>query len=112
MTHREAVSRLLFEYEGIDDPEIERLSRAIPPKLRRWLGAHHPDNSARKVFLRTSGVAIGDGTVVNGNFIVSDGYQPLLTIGERVAIGPNVTVICESGPNNSPVAEFPYVATH
>lgn len=106
----ETVCRLLFDYGAIDEVEVRRLALSVPPKLRRWLGSHHPDNAMRRRFFELSGVTVGEGTVINPNFVVSDGYQPLLTIGARVAIGPNVTVICQSGPNNSPVAELAYVS--
>lgn len=106
----ETVSRLLWDYESLDEAEFRELSLGLPPKLRRWLGSNHPDNAMRRRFFELSGVAVGEGTVINPNFVVSDGYQPLLTIGAGVAIGPNVTVICQSGPNNSPVADIPYVA--
>jgi acetyltransferase-like isoleucine patch superfamily enzyme len=107
---RETVARLMFDYEELGEDVMRELALALPPKLRRWLGMHHPDNAMRRRFFELSGVTVGDGTVINPNFVVSDGYQPLLTIGARVAIGPNVTVICQSGPNNSPVAQLPYVA--
>jgi maltose O-acetyltransferase len=109
VSRRDTVLRLLLDYDELDEAEVRRLSESLPPKLRRWLGATHPDNRTRRLCFETSGIAVGEGTVINPNFVVSDGYQPLLTIGERVAIGPNVTVICESGPNNSPVADIPYV---
>lgn len=41
--------------------------------------------------------------------IVSDDYLPLLKIKDRVAIGPNVTIICASGPNNSRLHTHPFV---
>ncbi len=108
--HSDTVTRLLFDYASLDDGDVRDLALGLPPKLVRWLGSHHPDNAMRRRCFELSGVAVGEGTVINPNFVVSDGYQPLLTIGARVAIGPNVTVICQSGPNNSPVAELPYVA--
>jgi acetyltransferase-like isoleucine patch superfamily enzyme len=104
------VCHLLFDYDNLREDEVKALSLELPPKMRRWLAAHHPDNRMRRQFLETSFVTIGPNTVINPNIIVSDGYQPLLTIGANVAIGPNVTVICQSGPNKSPVANITYVA--
>lgn len=79
--------------------------KSLSPKLLRWLASNHPDNRTRKIFLNLTNVRIGDGTVINAGFVVSDDYLPLLTIGERVAISPNVTVICASSPNNSKLSE-------
>lgn len=76
-------------------------SISLPPKWLRWLATYHPDNRSRKLFLRQSNVKIGSGTVINTGFIVSDDYKPLLSIGERVAISPNVIIVCVSSPNNS-----------
>jgi acetyltransferase-like isoleucine patch superfamily enzyme len=105
----ETVVRLLFDYEELSLEETARLASGLPAKLQRWLGAHHPDNRTRKLFFEATGIAIGADTVINSGFVVSDGWQPLLTIGERVAIAPNVLVVCESGANNSQVADIPEV---
>jgi acetyltransferase-like isoleucine patch superfamily enzyme len=105
----ESVVRLLFDYEELGPEGVVRLSEELPPKLLRWLGAHHPDNRTRKLFFAASGVEIGEDTVVNSGFVVSDGWERLLRVGARVAIAPNVVVVCESGANNSRVAALPYV---
>ncbi|MFA6130538.1 MAG: DapH/DapD/GlmU-related protein [Candidatus Omnitrophota bacterium] len=97
----EIVTRLMFDYESFDASAFETTCRMLPLKLQRWVATHHPDNRCRKAILRLSNVRIGAGAVVNAGFIVSDDYQSLLTIGERVAISPNVLVICASSPNNS-----------
>lgn len=106
------IQKLLFEYETLGRDEIVCLCKELPPKIVRWLGSNHPDNRTRKVFFEVTNVQIGEGTVINPNFIVSDGFQPILKIGERVAISPNVTIICESAPNNSKLLEFEYVKNH
>jgi acetyltransferase-like isoleucine patch superfamily enzyme len=103
----ETVVRLLFDYERLRPDAIAQLAGKLSPKLQRWLGAHHPDNRTRKLFFEATGVAIGTDTVINSGFVVSDGWQRLLTIGARVAIAPNVVVVCESGANNSRVADIP-----
>ncbi len=105
----EIVNNILFDYQSIPETEIEQLSQGLQPKMLRWLGAHHPDNRTRKIFFRLTNISIGADTVINQNFIVSDNYLPLLKIGDRVAVSPNVTVVCASAPNNSLLAEKPYV---
>jgi acetyltransferase-like isoleucine patch superfamily enzyme len=105
----EIVQRILFDYDELSREEIITLCAVLPSKMIRWLGIQHPDNRTRKIFYELTNVKIGEGTVINIHFVVSDGYQPLLKIGERVAISPNVTVICESAPNNSRLQEIEYV---
>jgi len=109
MKRAEIVQRMMFDYDSMSEVEIRELCVNLPKKIIRWLGAHHPDNRTRKIFFRLTNITIGEGTVINQNFIVSDGYAPLLVIGKRVAISPNVTVICESNPNNSQLQQFEHV---
>lgn len=102
----------MFDYESLSEAELEQYCDQMSNKQLRWLGAHHPDNRTRKLFFKRTHVSIGNETVVNQNFIVSDDYEPLLSIGDRVAISPNVTVICASAPNNSNLQYQPYVKEH
>lgn len=97
----EETTRLMFDYENLTRDMIISTCEKLPPKLIRWLGANHPDNATRKLFYERTGVEIGEGSVINGGFIVSDNYKRLLKIGCRVAIASNVTVICASAANNS-----------
>lgn len=97
-----ALHLLLEMDEGKVSEAVELLQ--LPPKILRWLARIHPDNRVRKHLLRISGISIGSRSVINWGFLVSDDYKPLLTIGERVAIAPNVQAICVSNPNNSSIA--------
>jgi len=106
MKRHELISSIMFDYEEYSREQIVELCQPLPRKLLRWLGIHHPDNRTRKIFYEMTNVEIGEGTVINQNFIVSDNYEPLLKIGKRVAIAPNVTVICVSEPNNSLLKEY------
>ena len=103
------VQKLMFDYELMDEEAIKRLCSDLPKKIIRWIGINHPDNRTRKIFFRLTNVEVGEDSVINSNFVVSDGYLPLLKIGNRVAISPNVTVVCESGPNNSKIQEIKVV---
>lgn len=109
MQNSEAVQKLMFDYEQMNEEVIVSLCSKLPKKIIRWIGIHHPDNKTRKIFFRLTNVEIGEDTVINPNFVVSDGYLPLLKIGKRVAISPNVTVVCESAPNNSEIQQIEYV---
>ncbi|MGP1561123.1 MAG: acyltransferase [Helicobacteraceae bacterium] len=110
MTNSKIINELMFDYADMSDEKIRKTARALPDKLLRWLGANHPDNKTRKIFFAMTGVFIGEGSVINQNFIVSDDYEPLLKIGARVAIAPGVTVICSSSPNNSELCNI--IALH
>lgn len=98
---KEYVERLLFEYDSLSKELFEEIISKLNIKLVRWLAIHHPDSRIRKLLFRKSNVKIGKDSVININLIISDGYKPLVTIGERVAISPNVTIIAQSNPNNS-----------
>jgi maltose O-acetyltransferase len=106
MKTSEIINTLMFDFADLSETQVKNLSSGLPSKILRWLGAQHPDNKTRKIFLEMSNVSIGEGAVVNRNLIISDGYEKMVKIGERVAISPNVTIICESGPNNSRLAEI------
>jgi len=112
MKASDIVNQILFDYEELGQEKTTELSRQLANKILRWLAANHPDNRTRKIFLTLTNVEIGEGTVINSNFIVSDGYLALLKIGKRVAISPNVTVICQSAPNNSSLQSNEYVTEH
>jgi acetyltransferase-like isoleucine patch superfamily enzyme len=106
------VMRLMFDYEGLTSEEVEQQAAPLPRKLLRWLGAHHPDNRTRQIFFRMTGVHIGEGTNITPGLIVNDGYSGLCQIGKRVSIATNVTLVVDSNPNNSHLANEPYVREH
>jgi acetyltransferase-like isoleucine patch superfamily enzyme len=106
------VMRLMFDYEGLEADEIARQAAPLPRKILRWLGAHHPDNRTRQIFFRMTGVQIGEGTNITPGLVVNDGYSGLCSIGQRVSIATNVTLVVDSNPNNSRLDGQPYVKEH
>lgn len=103
------VEKILYEFDLYNTYELQEMIKSLPLKIIRWLVRSHPDNRMRKLLLRFSNVEVGEGSVVNINFVVSDDYKQLLRIGKRVAISPNVTIVCCSAPNNSNLVNDDYV---
>lgn len=110
--HTPSINSILYNYENLTEEELISLSSTLPIKLVRWLVKLHPDNRSRKILLRNSNVYVGKQSVINANFVLSDDYKKMLFIGDRVAISPNVTVICCSAPNNSNLNENFYVKSN
>jgi len=92
---------------------LERRAGLLPIRWVKWLAFYYPDARTRRHFLRFLGVQMGDGSFANlGLQVVVDTRHsnPQVIIGKRVSIGPNVTLIVDSRPNNSPyLSNIPYV---
>lgn len=108
----ETINRLLFDYPELTVQEIVEECRKLDRKIVRWLGTHHPDNRTRKIFFRETHVDVGPDAVLNIGLVISDGYLPLVKIGARVALSPNVLIIAQSGPNNSNLRSVDYIKDH
>jgi acetyltransferase-like isoleucine patch superfamily enzyme len=109
MRPAETVQRLMFEWEPMARDELVELATGLPRKVQRWIAMHHPDNRTRLLFFELTGVPIGAGTVINPNVVLYDEYRGLVSLGERVSVAAGVALIAASGPNNSRLAEHPYV---
>lgn len=72
-------------------------------RLYRSLGKWVFPNNLRISLIRKSGVKVGKDVVINEGFTLACdiGYEGNLTIEDKVAIGPNVTIIITSNPNFS-----------
>jgi maltose O-acetyltransferase len=101
---------------GIDETIQTFLGKSISILPNRWikfLAYFYPDARIRKMCLDKMFVYMGEGTFANYGLKVTvnqsaDDYR--IIIGDRVSIAPNVTIISESEPNNSPkLAAIKYV---
>jgi maltose O-acetyltransferase len=99
----------MYDYESLTLENLETLIKDFNMKLMRWIAVNHPDNSVRHFLLRKTNVAIGEDSVVNYNTLILDCYKKLVTIGNRVAIASNVTIVAVSDPNNSRLKDQPYI---
>lgn len=88
----------------------------VPLRWAKFLAYYYPDARVRRLYLCALKVSLGDGSYANPGFtVVTDpsGDEPQVRIGARVSIGPNVVIICDSRPNNSPhLSAVPYVRDH
>ena len=106
----DAVQRILYGFDLMEASELAALAEGLPPKIIRHLAASHPDNRTRKTLLRLSNVEIGPETVVNRGILVEDSYEKgAVTLGARVSVAANVSLIAVASPNNSRLADLPYV---
>jgi len=105
----EKVNRIMYDYEALSAEILEELTCGFSMKMLRWIAVNHPDNKIRQFLLRKTNVTIGKDSIVNYNVLILDCYKKLVTIGDRVAIASNVTIVCASDPNNSVLKENSYV---
>jgi len=103
------VQKIMFDYEDLKEEEIIEEIGKLNRKTVRWMAINHPDARIRKLLFRQTNVKVGKDAVLNRNLVISDDYEPLVEIGDRVAISPNVTIIASSNPNNSRLTEKNYV---
>ncbi|MEO8378511.1 MAG: DapH/DapD/GlmU-related protein [Acidobacteriota bacterium] len=106
------IPRLLFDYGHLSKDELCVLAAQLPLKLIRWVAIHHPDNRSRVLFYEMTNVVVGEGTVLNAGLTIYDEYEQRVTFGKRVAVATGVTIVASSNPNNSVLAEVPYVRDH
>lgn len=103
------INNILFDYESLSLEDLEELTKDLTMKIMRWIAVNHPDNKIRQFLLRKTNVTIGEDSVVNYNVLILDCYKKLVTIGDRVAIASNVTIVAVSDPNNSRLKDHPYI---
>jgi acetyltransferase-like isoleucine patch superfamily enzyme len=112
MLPSEIVQRLMFDYASLSRDEMISLCAQLPQKVIRWVAINHPDNRTRLLFYELTNVSIGEGTVINAGVTLYDEYRGLVRFGKRVAVASNVSLVASSNPNNSRLAEIPYVREH
>jgi acetyltransferase-like isoleucine patch superfamily enzyme len=79
------------------------LNKIVKKTLRSISKSSFVPNNVRINLLRQAGVHIGNEVIINeGITLACDiGYESNLTIEDRVAFGPNVTIVISSHPNHS-----------
>lgn len=86
---------------------------AILKKIFKILIKITPFHGLRIFFLRIAGYRIGRNVYIPSDLLISDikNHKGNILIGDRVSIGPKVTLITDSSPNNSKLLKkFPLVS--
>ncbi len=93
--------KLLFYSDGMSISEIKENLKKLIVQKQRWFGGFHPDSKIRREAFLSSGINIGKDVFFSVGTVILDDYKKIVTIGDRVAFGNNVSLIAASGPNNS-----------
>lgn len=78
----------------------------MPSRFAKLIAYYYTDARIRRQYWESLGVRFGEGTYTNLGFkVVYSSLDNLknLRIGRNVSIAPNVTIILDSEPNNSPL---------
>lgn len=84
----------------------------MPPRLTKLIAHYYTDARIRKLYFDRLGVFMGEGTFANLGMkaIVGGKERYSVRIGDRVSIGPNLTLVTQSSANNgSEINELSYV---
>lgn len=84
---------------------------SIVKKMLKLLAKQMPGHAVRSRLLRWAGYWVGRETFIGEDLIIVDELRDrgMVSIGNRVAIAPRVTLVVSSSPNSSRI--WPYVAT-
>lgn len=90
---------------------LEKNVYIMPIRLCKLIANYYTDARIRKLYLKRLGVIMGEGTYANlGLKIVPNDNEYCVIIGDYVSIGPNLTLITDSAPNNGrEITEIEYV---
>lgn len=100
---------------GQKDKDTQKLSFFARAKIKfgKLIAQHFPSNSIRRYGLRICGYSIGQKVYVGQDLIVASPITEKscnLIIGNRVAIGPRVTIVLSSDANWSKLMEqIPFI---
>ncbi len=81
--------------------------RPLMKRLFKTIAKHVPGNYLRVGLFRACGFQIGDGVYIGEDMIVAEilaDNSDKLIIGDRVAVGPRVTFVTSSDPNQSRIS--------
>lgn len=86
--------------------------RMILKRVMRILVKNMPGYKLRPAMLRACGCRVGQDVYVGEELIIVDEPQDwdMITIGDRAAISPRVTLVVSSRPNASRIAPYVHVA--
>lgn len=82
---------------------LQKNVNIMPIRFIKSIAFFYPNAIIRKIYLQKLGFILGENSFTNLGlcFTPNDDFSPCVCIGNNVSIGPNVTFIPNSEPNNS-----------
>lgn len=102
-------------FENFIDSFLKKNVGIMPLKLTKLIAFYYTNAVVRKLYLNKLGFILGEGSYSNLglSFDMNDDLSPCVFVKENVSIGPNVTFIPNSEPNNSQcLKDNKYVKEH
>ena len=99
-------------FERIPNKLHKKFAKSLSYETKKHLAQSHPNHDIRVSILKHLGAKIGEDAYINQNLMIivdTEGREKDLTIGRRVSIAPNVTIILSSAPNKSKLVKHEYV---
>lgn len=84
---------------------LQKNVNIMPTRFVKAIAFFYPNAIIRKIYLKKLGFILGENSFTNLGlcFTPNDDFSPCVCIGNNVSIGPNVTFIPNSEPNNSTI---------
>lgn len=91
---------------------LKKYVDSMPIRFVKLISFYYTNAIIRKIYLKKLGFIMGEGSYSNLglHFTPNEDYSPCVIIGKNVSIGPGVTFLPNSEPNNSELLKNnPYV---
>lgn len=93
---------------------LDKNLEIMPIRLVKLIANYYTDARIRKKYYSKLGVKMGENTYPNlGLRVIPTTEEISVQIGSNVSLGPNITFVCSSCPNNGKeINQMPYVKQH
>ena len=97
------VNKLLVFLDNLLNEFLQNNVNIMPVRFTKFIALFWPNAIIRKLYLKKLGFILGENSYTNFGlaFTPNDDFTPSVITGKNVSIGPSVTFVSNSEPNNS-----------